>query len=539
MKTHMRRGSFLLVVLMAAALLPTLSSRAETRSLFGRSAAFADMLYSRDPLVTPDNRFILIRADLETNGVYNLYRVPIEGGQPVKLNGAVAAGKGVRQFALSPNGTRLVYTSAQEVENRDELYSVPIEGGQPVKLSGALPSGGNVDEFQISSNNASVIYLADQDANDVFELYSVPLAGGTLKKLNMPLVAGGDVLSDFAISPNTQFVVYRADQEANDRYELYGAPLNGSAVQKLNGTLAAGGSVDYFRMSPILNIATYVAKEGAAYELYSVQLNGNPIGKLNGALPAGQRVTYSDISADGQRVVYQVGPGFSGLSAGLYSVSIFGGASTLLSPPAATGGGVGFTRLSADSKYIVFGFQSKADDPITVYSAALDGSGRVLLYSLAADHTFGNVELSADSGWFVFTDYTTVAPRSSTVYAVPLRGGTPIPLSSGNENAFSPLISPKNDRVLFYGYAPSACDESNLYSVQIFGGARRTLTALCGTRGNIDDVMWSADGSRIIYSVSYDDEQRNDAGFELWISDGQAVLPPPPVRKVYLPMMQK
>ena len=44
MNTYMRRGSLLLVVLIAAALLPTLSSRAETRSLFGRSAAFADKL---------------------------------------------------------------------------------------------------------------------------------------------------------------------------------------------------------------------------------------------------------------------------------------------------------------------------------------------------------------------------------------------------------------------------------------------------------------------------------------------------------------
>jgi Tol biopolymer transport system component len=437
----------------------------------------------------------------------------------------------VRRFTLSPNGSRVIYTSSQEVENRDELFSVPVENGQPIKLSGALPAGGNVSLFHIDKGSSVVVYLADQDVNDVFELYSAPLAGGSLKKLNAPLVAGGDVLDDFRISPNAQFAVYRADQEANDRYELFSAPLGSGSVEKLNGPLAASSSVDYFRLSPVLNIATYVANQEGAFELYSVQLNGNPIGKLSAPLAPGQRVTFSDITPDGQRMAYVIGSGFFGGADGiLYSVSIFGGASSPLSPTPAADGGVTYFRLSPDSKSAVFGYRQEEAGAERLYTAALDGSGRLPLYDVAQDHGLYDLAVSPDSAWVVFSDYdTTSGANNQIVYAVPLSGGAPVQLSGNSENAFSPLAGPKSDRVLFRTYVPGdpSCEESNLYSAQIFGGARRELTAICGTRGNIDQARWSEDGNRILLSISYDDAQRQDAGFELFISDGQAVPPTP------------
>jgi Tol biopolymer transport system component len=519
------------IALVLLSVLPIVSTRADTQSLFGRSAPFASM-DSFNPVLTPDNRFVIFKADLETDNVYNIYRVPATGGEPIQLSDEVAAGRGVRRFALSPDGTRVVYISQQEVENREELYSVPVESGSPTKLSGALVAGGNVQTFQISPNDALVAYLADQDANDVFELYSAPIGGGGFKKLNGALVAGGDVLDDFRFSQNTQFVVYRADQEANARFELYGAPTGNGVVEKLNGALAAGGQVDYFRLSPVLNIATYVAKIGASYEIYSVQLNGNPINggnPLNGALTAGQRVTFSDITPDGQRVAYVVGSGFFGGADGvLYSVPIVGGASAQLSPTPSADGGVNYFRISPDSAYAVFGYKASEAAAERLYSVGLDGNGQLPIYDVAQDHGLYDLRISPDSDWVVFGDYDLVSSvREQIIYALPLRGGTPVQLSLNSRLGFSPQANPASDRVLFYEFRPGdpECEESNLYSAQIFGGGRRELTALCGTRGNIDNVAWSADSSRIVYSVSFDDEERNDAGFEIFISDGEA-LPP-------------
>jgi hypothetical protein len=322
--------------------------------------------------------------------------------------------------------------------------------------------------------------------------------------------------------------------------------------------LASNTSVDYFRLSPVLNIAAYVARQGSAFELFSVQLNGNPIGKLNGALGPGQRVTFSDFTPDGLRLVYVIGSSFfNGADGILYSVSTFGGASTPLSPTPSADGGVTYFRLSADSKQAVFGYRQAEASAERLYGAALDGSAQLPLYDVATGHGLYDLTISPDSAWAILSDYDTASTfKTQIAYAVPLSGGAPVQLSGNNENAFRPLASPKSDRVLFRAFVPgnATCSESNLYSAQIFGGGRRELKRICGTRGNIDDARWTADGSRIIFSVSYDDAQAQDAGFELYISDGQAEPPAPtatstqpatsptsptqaPSNQVYLPLL--
>jgi Tol biopolymer transport system component len=102
-----------------------------------------------------------------------------------------------------------------------ELYSVPLGGGSPVKLNGPLVSGGDVGAALISPDSSRIVYLADQEADEVDELYSVPLSGGSPVKLNNPLVSGGDVFDDYSISSDNSRVVYRADQETDGVSELY------------------------------------------------------------------------------------------------------------------------------------------------------------------------------------------------------------------------------------------------------------------------------------------------------------------------------
>jgi hypothetical protein len=152
----------------------------------------------------------------------------------------------------------------------------------------------------------------------------------------------------------------------------------------------------------------------------------------------------------------------------------------------------------------------------------------------------------------VFTDSDlTPQARSNVIYAVPLPGGNSVQLSNNSESAYGPLIGPNSDRVLFYAWLPNSttCEESNLYSVQIFGGGRRALSAQCGTRGSVQEVVWSADGSLIVYLVDHRDAQYQSAGFELFVSDGQPIqptqtpiptaTPAPAERAVYLPLVRR
>ncbi|MFO7838906.1 MAG: hypothetical protein R6X08_05360, partial [Desulfosalsimonadaceae bacterium] len=101
----------------------------------------------------------------------------------------------------------------QETDGLVELFSVPIDGGRAVKLNSELVPGGVVGQlFRLSSDSSRVVYRAVQDTAGVYELYSVPTGGGEAVKLNSPLASGGNVW-EHEISPDSSRVVYRADQE--------------------------------------------------------------------------------------------------------------------------------------------------------------------------------------------------------------------------------------------------------------------------------------------------------------------------------------
>jgi Tol biopolymer transport system component len=115
----------------------------------------------------------------------------------------------------------VVYRADQDTDGVFELYSVPIDGGTVTKLNDPLVAGGNVAaSFWIGADSSWVYYQADQETDGVNEVYSVPIDGGTVTKLNDPLVAGGNV-PGFDVSADGRWVVYRADQDTNNVWELY------------------------------------------------------------------------------------------------------------------------------------------------------------------------------------------------------------------------------------------------------------------------------------------------------------------------------
>jgi len=83
--------------------------------------------------VSADGTRVVYIADQEQDGRFELYSVPSDASSPpVKLNGPLVDGGNVlpynRGFELSADGTRVVYRADQETDGVDELYSVPIDG---------------------------------------------------------------------------------------------------------------------------------------------------------------------------------------------------------------------------------------------------------------------------------------------------------------------------------------------------------------------------------------------------------------------------
>jgi Tol biopolymer transport system component len=307
---------------------------------------------------------VVYAADRDTLHVRELYSVPIGGpaADGVKLNGILVLNGNVTDFRISPDSSRVVYLSDQDTDGVVEMYSVPIGGPAMVgvKLSVPLVSPGNINGFFfISPDSSRVVYIAQPTAT-VYELYSVPIGGpaATGVLLNDPLGAGKNI-SDFRISPNSIGVVYISDQQTANVFELYSVPIGGPAAAriKLNGALALNGNVTGIRISPDSRRVVYNADQQTdqVFELYSVPITGPAAAgvKLNGPLVPGGSAS-GLISPDSRRVVYHATQQ-TGNVRELYSVPIEGPAAAgvkLTGPLVQVNGG--WWGISPDGSRVVY-----------------------------------------------------------------------------------------------------------------------------------------------------------------------------------------
>src|SRR5262245_9760432 len=168
--------------------------------------------------ISANSSRVVYEATQDTPDVVELYSVPIDGSSPaVKLNGALVAGGNVvtDAFAISADSSRVVYLADQDNDRVNELYSAPLDGSSSaLKLNAPLTGGGEVlRDFALSPDGSRVVYRADQDTDGAVQLYSVPLDGS-----QAPVVLGGSSTSGrtvmhFAISPDGSRVAYCADQD--------------------------------------------------------------------------------------------------------------------------------------------------------------------------------------------------------------------------------------------------------------------------------------------------------------------------------------
>jgi len=202
----------------------------------------------------PTGTSAFFRADSETDGVLELFTVPLDGSSaPLKLSGTLVAGGDVlatatRDGLVRFGQGRVVYAADALQDEVIELFSVPVDGSAaPVRLNAPLPSGGDVAVWLTTADGSTVLYRADQTTNDVFELWRVPLDGSSAPvRINLALPAGGDVEPDVRVIARGNRLFYRADQDVNDEFELYTLRLEprtprGPAVPPpISGTVTRG-----------------------------------------------------------------------------------------------------------------------------------------------------------------------------------------------------------------------------------------------------------------------------------------------------------
>ncbi|WP_157996006.1 S9 family peptidase [Thermomonospora amylolytica] len=109
------------------------------------------------PAITLSPDATLVAYSGNASGRYELWVVPVAGGEPRRLAGF--PDRAVRQMAWTPDGKELVFSADRGGDEQYRLYRVPAEGGEPVELS----SGGDCQR---------ILAAAPFDASGRFLVYA-------------------------------------------------------------------------------------------------------------------------------------------------------------------------------------------------------------------------------------------------------------------------------------------------------------------------------------------------------------------------------
>src|SRR5688500_2447047 len=96
-----------------------------------------ELVQASDPRVSPDGStcaFVVTTMDREDNAYKTaIWLVPTDGSAPARRFTYGDRRDGSPRW--SPDGTQLAFTSNRDTEKAAQLYVIPVEGGEAVKLT--------------------------------------------------------------------------------------------------------------------------------------------------------------------------------------------------------------------------------------------------------------------------------------------------------------------------------------------------------------------------------------------------------------------
>lgn len=203
----------------------------------------------------------------------------------------------VSNFVVSPTDQRAVYLADQETDGVAELYSVPVAGGTPVKLNTA---GQVVLSFAVSPVGGRVVYLAGTLGATGTQLYSVPIAGGTRALVGDPVV--DEIIQQFSFTPDGSTLFYlTGTSNVPSTSTLRRAPAAGGSA-----TPVAQNVVNY-KLAFAAGRVLYIT-EGFPNQLNSAPIVGGDAASLGSFGTGGEAV----LITTGTRVIYTPSGPFGG-----------------------------------------------------------------------------------------------------------------------------------------------------------------------------------------------------------------------------------
>jgi len=271
------------------------------------------------------------------------------------------------------------------------LYRTPIEGGKRVRLTNAHARVAIDAVF--TQDGHSVVYCNSIEERTT--LFRADLDGSLPVQLH-----SGSFLCDFKLTPDSRYVVERVSIRNDNRPHvpnwpgiaytgLYSVPLAGGAVTQLNGSLAATEDITDYRVSRDGSTVVYVAGS----KLYRVPTTGGT------PIPIGSASSVVDFSPDGRHLIY--------LNAyTLYSLPMAGGAPIQLASSLGNVLSANDLQISPNSRFVV-------------YHTAEGGASTSTSTTIYAVPVIGGTPIKlADSPTFLGSGYFLISPDSRSVISV-------------------------------------------------------------------------------------------------------------------------
>lgn len=484
------------------------------------------------PIVSPDGEWVVYNHDAEVDGAYELWKVEVSGGPPVRISGLLPSGQSVFAFRFTPDGQRVVYRAAQDDLEALELYSVPIAApaGSWVKLNEPLSPGHGVIDFGIAPDSSRIAYGVFESGGspEPRQLWVAELDGASRAQL-LDLPPGRRFL--LAPYPTADFsrLAYVADATVDERYEAWSVPTAGGSPQKLNGALVSGGDVHSVHVSSTSDLAVYVADQqtDGVNEVFVVPITGGPAAKVSPPLPAGRSAILAHFLPGGSRILYAVADAAGQIV--FWAVESDGTGAVQLTPAMVAGGTVARFTMAEDGSRILYVADQQQDEVFELYSASTAGGPVVKLSgTLAAGgdvSTSPAPRITPDGQRVLFLADKLVDGRVE-LWSAPFDGSAPATrlnpagraLASWEVLGFAP--SAESSRVA-YTYRSRDCGGCpwtvRLFSVPVAGGPRLRVDDSLGASANVFDfpVPSPVDPLATFYLADQDADEQ----FELYVGN--------------------
>ena len=176
-------------------------SRLETMNVFDgtRKVVYEKNGRFEAPNWMPDGKKLLLNMD------GTLYKIPVEGGDPEKLNTGFADMNN-NDHGISFDGKLLAISNHREglAGGGSAVYVLPLEGGTPVLVTENTPSYWH----GWAPDNKEVVYVAQRNNIPIYNIYRNSIRGG--KEVALTSNKKGEHVDGCEYSPDGKFIYFNA-----------------------------------------------------------------------------------------------------------------------------------------------------------------------------------------------------------------------------------------------------------------------------------------------------------------------------------------